>query len=31
VRFVLGCEAEDRGEPVPTAYPPIEHYILAPA
>lgn len=31
VRFVLDCEAEDRGEPVPATYPPIEHYILAPA
>lgn len=29
VRFVLDCEAEDRGEPVPTTYPPIEHYVAA--
>jgi|GEM_PF-5586569 len=29
VRFVLDCEAEDRGEPTPTTYPPIEHYVLA--
>jgi predicted RNase H-like HicB family nuclease len=28
VRFVLDCEADDRGEPAPTMHPPIEHYVL---
>lgn len=31
VRFALAADAEDRGEPAPTAYPPIEHYVPAPA
>jgi hypothetical protein len=30
---VLDCDAEDRGEPTPEAYPAtaIEHYVPAPA
>jgi hypothetical protein len=31
VRFVLDCEAEERGESAPAAYPPIEHFVPAPA
>jgi len=31
VRFVLDCDAEDRGEPAPSTYPAIEHYVPAPA
>ncbi len=31
VRFVLACDAEDRGEPPPASHPPIEHYVPAPA
>ncbi len=31
VRFALDCEAEERGERAPTTYPPIEHFVPAPA
>lgn len=31
VRFVLDCEADERGEPAPATYPAIEHYVPAPA
>jgi hypothetical protein len=31
VRFVLNCDAEERGEPTPTTYPAIEQYVPAPA
>ena len=31
VRFVLASDAEDRGEPSPASYPPVEHYVPAPA
>ncbi|MDX6705153.1 MAG: HicB like antitoxin of bacterial toxin-antitoxin system [Solirubrobacteraceae bacterium] len=31
VRFVLHCDAEERGEPTPTTYLAIEHYVPAPA
>jgi hypothetical protein len=31
VRFVLDCDAADRGEAAPTTYPAVEHYVPAPA
>jgi hypothetical protein len=31
VRFTLDCNAEDRGESSATDYPPVEHYVPAPA
>ena len=30
VRFVLACEAEERGEPEPKTFPHVEHYVPAP-
>jgi len=31
VRFYLDCDAEERGDPAPAAYPLVEHYVPAPA
>jgi hypothetical protein len=31
VRFVLDCEAQERGQQAPATYPAIEHFVPAPA